>query len=365
VLLVNGDPRTVRHEDELFYLETALRPGDRADSALAVTTTTVDELARRRLDDYDVIFLCNVKPPERRVVADLVAWVERGGGLAVTLGDNVDPDAYRREMGPLLARPLRSMRQLSDGGRATVGEGSARLERIGRFDAGHPIFGIFSARAAGLREASFWKLFLVELEGGSAEPRTLAHFTSGAPALIEASLGEGRLLLWASTIDRDWNDLPIHPAYLPLVQQMARHLARSPVEERESQTIVGRERVIPFAEGDHRVEVLAPSGRRTTFEGARLRGRTEVTFTDVTEPGFYEVSLAGAPDAVRPAAAFVANLDPRGSDTTRVADAELHAGGTGASGLASGARRRVELWHALAAALLLFLFSEALLTWRG
>jgi hypothetical protein len=28
-------------------------------------------------------------------------------------------------------------------------------------------------------------------------------------------------------------------------------------------------------------------------------------------------------------------------------------------------RRRVELWHALAAALLLFLLGEAVLTWRG
>ena len=32
VLLVDGDPRTVRRDDELFYLEAALRPGDREDS---------------------------------------------------------------------------------------------------------------------------------------------------------------------------------------------------------------------------------------------------------------------------------------------------------------------------------------------
>ncbi|MBL0213441.1 MAG: hypothetical protein IPQ07_06140 [Myxococcales bacterium] len=31
VLLVDGDPRTVRHDDELFYVEAALRPGDRED----------------------------------------------------------------------------------------------------------------------------------------------------------------------------------------------------------------------------------------------------------------------------------------------------------------------------------------------
>ena len=42
VLLVDGDPRTARRDDELFYLETALRPGDRDDSQLEVTTGSKD-----------------------------------------------------------------------------------------------------------------------------------------------------------------------------------------------------------------------------------------------------------------------------------------------------------------------------------
>ncbi|MCH7553887.1 MAG: hypothetical protein IIC82_07825, partial [Chloroflexi bacterium] len=37
-LLINGDPRTVRYEDELFYVHAALRPGDRADSGTVLTT---------------------------------------------------------------------------------------------------------------------------------------------------------------------------------------------------------------------------------------------------------------------------------------------------------------------------------------
>ena len=45
VLLVDGDPRTVRHDDELFYLEAALRPGDREDSGTSVRSITAEELA--------------------------------------------------------------------------------------------------------------------------------------------------------------------------------------------------------------------------------------------------------------------------------------------------------------------------------
>ncbi len=364
VLLVDGDPRAVRHEDELFYLETALRPGDRADSAVVVTTTTVDELARRKLSEFDVIFLCNVKPLDARLADELAAWVEHGGGLAVTVGDNVDAEAYDATMAPLLARRLRSARQLSTGSK---GEDAARVEHLGRFEATHPIFTVFSARAAGLREASFWKIFLVEQAEGNVETTTLAHFSGGAPALIEARRGEGRLLLFTSSIDRDWNDLAIHPGFLPMVQQLARHLARSPVEDRETELVVGRARQLDVTEGDQRIEVTAPDGDRTVFEGARLKGRTQVTFTGVDRPGFYEIVADSGPDADtrRVVPGFVANLDPRGSDTTRLAPTELNAGAKATATTPQAARRRVELWHGLAAALLLFLLGEAVLTLRG
>jgi hypothetical protein len=42
VLVVNGDPRTVRTEDEAFFLEAALRAGG---SNFSVTTVLPDDLA--------------------------------------------------------------------------------------------------------------------------------------------------------------------------------------------------------------------------------------------------------------------------------------------------------------------------------
>ena len=365
VLLVDGDPRTVRHEDEIFYLETALRPGDRADSALQVSSTTVDELPRRRLADYDAIFLCNVKPLEPKRVSELEEWVKKGGGLLISLGENVDPDAYDAAMAPLLAQELRTVHQFALGPKAPD---AGRAERIGRFEPTHPIFSIFSAKSPGLREAAFWKAVLVgpsEKMGG--ERTTLARFAGGAPLLVEARRGLGRLLLYTSTLDRDWNDLPIHPGYLPLVQQVARYLSRSPVENADTELAVGRTRDIAVTPEDARIEVISPSGKKDLFEGARLAGRTTIPYGGVAEPGFYHVMVMrnGATRAL-PAADFVANVDPRGSDTRRVAAAELPTGGSGApNGEVAQGTRRVELWHGLAAALLLFLLGEAILTWRG
>ncbi|MBI4512080.1 MAG: BatA domain-containing protein [Deltaproteobacteria bacterium] len=391
-LVVDGDPRTVRHEDEAFYLETALRPGDRADSALLVTKTTTDELPRLQLSDYDVLFLCNVKPLDAARVAEIEAWLEKGGGLLVSVGDNVEADAYNATMAPILAQELRSLRDVAPG--ASPGEQEGRAERIGRLETGHPIFGVFSANAEELRGARFRRLFLVgptsrgeqrrsvpsllpaddnrrsvpSLLPADEHRRSVARFESGAPFLVEARVGAGRVLLMTSTIDRDWNDLPIHPGYLPLIQQVARYLARSPTRDPGGDLLVGRVREIPVAAADDRIEVTSPRGKKTIIEKKRIQGRTSVAFTDTSEPGVYRVATASAEGGLRQRQhmSFAVNLDPRGSDTRRVAADRIPvSAGSGNSGKSAGetaAAKKIELWHGLAASLLLFLFSEAVLT---
>ncbi len=374
VLLVDGDPSAVRHEDEVFYLETALRPGDRADSAVTLTTTTVDELPRRRLSDYDVVFLCNVPALDAARVAELAAWVDKGGGLFVSLGDNVGPEperAWNAAMAPLLAQELRSLREAAPG----VGgaDKTRRGDTIGRYEKSHPIFAVFPAGGGGLVEASFWKYYLVspQADGDRASRQILARFAGGAPALIEARRGAGRVLLWTSSLDRDWNNLPIHKGFLPFVQQAARHLARVPVEEQAADLLVGQPRELPVAAGDRRIEVTPPEGAKVIFEGDRLKGRRSVTYSPTSAPGFYRVAVVGADNISRPRPAldFVVNIDPRGSDTRKAAPSDLPGSSPSIDSPTATARakphHRVELWHALAAALILVLFGEAVLVRRG
>src|SRR5690606_28018940 len=49
VLLIDGDPRTRRHDDEIYYLAAALRPGDRDDGGASLTTATVADLSELEL----------------------------------------------------------------------------------------------------------------------------------------------------------------------------------------------------------------------------------------------------------------------------------------------------------------------------
>ncbi|HJZ88901.1 MAG TPA: BatA domain-containing protein [Polyangia bacterium] len=372
VLLVDGDPRTIRRDDELFYLETALRPGEAAvESQLEVQSVPADGLPKK-LSDYDVIFLCNAKAPPAAAVAALRAFVEAGGGLFISVGENVDPDAYQAALGDLLPQPLKGARAIAperrtEGESGLEGEGPA--ERLGRIDRRHPMLTVFSEDAV-LRKAPFYRLMLLAPTPDTESRRTLLRFESGAPALVEAEIGQGRVLLFTSTIDRDWTKLPINPDFTPLMQQAARYLARAPMREPEPPGVVGRPHQLPILPEVTRIEVTLPQGAHKLFDRAELSGRRELAFADTWEPGFYHVATAAADGTLepRPALDFAVNLDAKESDFAKArvsAPAAAGAGERSAQASADAPTRRIELWHAVAAALLVFLLLEGTITRRG
>jgi hypothetical protein len=369
VLLVDGDPRTSRRDDEVFYLETALRPGD-MNSALDVTTINADDLPSRRLADYDVVFLCNVKSLDGNALAD---YVRHGGGLFIALGDNVDPDAYDDALASLLPQPLQAIRSVGatisdrdDGERRAAGSGT--LQHLGRVDRNHPVMApLGEAQVADAIDAARFARYALFKPAPEANRQVLLRFADGAPALLESRLGEGRVMVFASTIDRDWNDLPIQPIFLPLVQMIARYLGRAPMRDPEPPLSVGQRHDVPLRERDARVEVTAPSGRVHTFERDKVAGRRALAFAATEEAGIYKVSAAGGDGVMRPRreASFVVNVDAAESDPGKITPAQLAALTTGSGGTtAEPPKRRVELWHALGAALLLLLLGEALLLRR-
>ncbi len=372
VLLVDGDPRTVRHDDELFYLEAALRPGDREDSGTSVRSIQAEELsaldpskAKTALDlnEFDVVVLANVAAlPAERVNA-LATWVRAGGGILVAPGDRVDPAAYGRTMLPLLPQSLSDPIDTTWG--ASPEDRDSRALHLVKWEADHPIFTPFSKDAPELADAKFFKIYLLGPTTATQDRKVLARFTNGAAALVEASIGAGRTLLFTSTLDRDWNDLPIHPGFLPLMQQAMRHLARKHAIGIDTDHAVGSSVALPT--GDlKRLEVRGPDGLGAVFEGDRIAGRSIVRFGKTDRPGLYKVIGTDQTNNTheRDELDFVVNLDPHGSDLAPAPPTMIPASGSSAGIEASDNTRRVELWHALAAAVLLLLLAEGFLVQR-
>ena len=384
VLVLDGDARTLRRDDEAFYLEMALRPGDRDDAPFAVTTQPLDE-GVAALGDFDAVFLCNAKASDvgrKGLDKALRQYVLDGGGLFITLGDNTEVDAFNTTLHELLPQalavvkttgPLRRAGQTAEA--AVPGESESALtgpgEHLGRMDRRHPLLLPFSSGRASesLLEARFGRYMLLRPTPRSTGDSggVILSYESGAPALIERQLGRGRVLLFTSTIDRDWNNLPIQPAFLPLLQQTVRYLSHAPLRDSEPATVIGQPRDIRLQTGDTRVEISLPSGKKRLFE--RLGGRQVLTFTDTIEPGFYRVAAAGDSGVLRPRPAefFVVNVEASEADLqppppSRLSALQRPLSDSGAGTEGSGApKRQVELWHYLGALLLGLLFGEALL----
>ena len=55
--------------------------------------------------------------------------------------------------------------------------------------------------------------------------RVVARLADGTPLLLDKQMGEGHVLLFASGFENVTNDLPLHPGFVPFVDQSARYLS--------------------------------------------------------------------------------------------------------------------------------------------
>ena len=99
-----------------------------------------------------------------------------------------------------------------------------RPARLGALEYGHPIFEPFRAPRSG-DFSSARASTAIARRCRHRTRRSLARFDDGAPALVERRVGNGRVLMWTSTLDLQWNDLPLKSVFLPFVHRMATTLA--------------------------------------------------------------------------------------------------------------------------------------------
>ena len=311
VLIVDGDPRRSLRASESYYLASALNPGGSEESPFLAKVITAEELAGIDLRPYQAVFLLNVARP---LTSKLASFLESGRPLFIFLGDLVAPEEYNRF--PLLPFRLRGVREME----------ASRPERVSRIDYSHDALRPFSGPSGeSLRGASFHRYFIIE--GGARDLLTLGNKD---PLLVEADLGKGRLFLFASSADLDWNDLPLRAAYLPLIQGLLKEAVGLTKDFLPAGLKFGE----PF-EGARPTQVVGPRGGPGIYQvGGVRRG---------VNPPFEESDLGKVSDG---------ELKKRfGAINIRVVAYEEKASGA----LRAGRR---ELWPHLLAFLLLILALE-------
>jgi hypothetical protein len=189
---------------------------------------------------------------------------------------------------------------------------------------------------------------VMQLEPDSGHHGTvLARFAQGMPALLLRERSKGRVVLWASSIDRDWTDLPLRPGFLPLASAIVTYLGGSSTGVVVRSLVTGASLQLPASAG---LQLRAGAGSWR----AVARGRKSYTFA---RPGRF---LLRQTDDHRVVAALAVNGDPRESMLRR---GRLPQSGKAGSA-SSGAPARKPLWHVLGLLLIVLLLVEGWLIRR-
>lgn len=209
VLIVVGGPASANG----FYLSRALQAEAEEGADFDVRVVTGAALAALLPPDVaaqSVVMILSTHGLDRRVGEPLRAFLGAGGGVFVAAGPDVDPSVLSALFD---WRPAVAPREARGGGSFAV------------TDLRHPIFRPFDAVAANFAQVGFSRAW--QIDAGSTW-RVVARFTDGAPALVERPAGSGKVLLFTSDVDRRWNDFPLHPAFVPFTQEVARYLGARP-----------------------------------------------------------------------------------------------------------------------------------------
>jgi hypothetical protein len=318
-LVVNGEPSPIRYRDEAFFVDAALTA---AGSPVQELIRDPESAFREPFDHYDLLFLLNVSAPPPEVARRLIEFVQRGGGLLISMGDRIEPEAYNKLLGPILPRGLRMVKTAVPTEASDPEASAAKIKEVA-FD--HVLFLPFSGKAReGLTSARFFKYMLLEpaqtSAGSAASSEVLATFDDGAPALAFARRGQGRVLLYTSTVDRDWTDLPLRTSFLPLIQRFGSFLSGSLEERDEARARVGA--MVPLAASAPQSISLVRSPSGTALP-LRKRDDGSALVGPIAEPGLHQVfNPSGEPI---PELSFAAGLEASESDLTRLKPEELSA----------------------------------------
>jgi len=322
VMVVDGDPETISHRSESFYLERALNPFSVSLSHIDPTISTLAELPLRNLSDFSVVILANVRELSPDYELELENFVLNGGALLFGMGDQVNPKYINERLGNLLPVKLDSQYQPK--------EGEPPLHLLLKNNT-HPVMKIFSPKELEeMREINFYSMYTIQARENKIF-KVGTWFSNQNPAVIEANVGKGIVVLFLSSLDRDWNDFPIQPTFLPWIQRWTQYSARGLDSIFRQNFLVGETFRQNASGSDSNWIVRAPDG------ALHLLGNEEEVFSNTFQPGIYHLfslpssetssaiqkTLAKIPNGAEPAGTFTVNIDIKESEPGKISQKEI------------------------------------------
>ena len=285
---------------------------ERIARSLDVQVVRADLLDERRIQEADVIVVADA-----RVDGHRSQWlrrrVEEGAGLVVFAGPKQGAAEEIAGLGGFGGRdpsPLRWREPVGDVDDERGGRG------FGPVDLTHPLFAPFrtpserptDGSAGGRIEAFDTLRFFRHVPLAAVDPApqadkapavptapvmVLARLDDDTPVIVETRIGRGRVLVSGLAATPDWSNLPVHPAFVPL-------LLRAVQTVRPDPPAVAAESVHPYEPAPIRLEerwkravvqATDPAGTKTAIETVAGDGRVTGALEETRRIGYYEFDV--------------------------------------------------------------------------
>lgn len=296
ILLIDGGTTEDLLEAEAGTMAFALQSaGVYGDESLFTVShqslTDLDNLSRQMLYDFRGVVLADVPSLSRNQQFALETFVEDGGGLLIATSQDVDPSFYNDwyddgdGLFPCLLNEIVEFKEKTEPFHPLfpAGIGAHILE----------IFDLSRERVLNeVRVTQYWKCEPHE------EALAIARFDQD-PFLIFRPYGEGRVMVWNTSLNPTWSTFPLTQDYLPLAQNLMVYLAagvRSPINLAQLDTLVY---AVPAQQARsetgiwENVSIVTPNGVAHDLEGAVLGGEWVAEWQQTQTTGVYTVK---APD---------------------------------------------------------------------
>jgi hypothetical protein len=374
VLIIDGQLTSAGDFASSRFLRAAFQPVDEAREATSLVqpkVVSVSECASEKLEDYAAVIVNDVLRLPAEVLARLTENVRNGHSAWFILGPRTEPafvKADLRESGLLAI-------QMNDAHKP--GAASTPIEVV---DAQNPMVRLITAAEknalAGAVTRGWWP---VTPQGGG-DVNVVLKTQTGDPLVIERGVGTqgGRVVAWASGVDGGaWNNWPLQPQFVPLVNETLYHLVSGQNRGLENRMIQAGRDIVWTGPADPRVAkatLTRPDATNVNLTPRHVNTRQSLSYNDTFLPGLYQLRFDQT--AVAQPIYFGVGIDPRelapltlspgdvrkltdrGFLEKRLKDRTEIAAAVGA------VNKGRDLWPWVAVVLLATLVFETFMTWR-
>lgn len=387
VLIIDGQLTSAGDFRSSQFLRAAMQPVEASQDDKTLVQpkiVSVTDAAAEKLEDYAVVVVNDAPGLPTDLLNRLTDYARGGRAVWFIFGPRAEQSFIARDLGEA-GLFLASVKGRHLPGDAVAGPGGAPTTSpsgggtgIEVKDPRNPMVQLITAAErntlSGAVTRGWWSI-----TPESNDARVVLATAGGDPLIIERPIGNsgGRVALWLTSADAKWNNWPVMPNFVPLVNETLYHLASGQTRGLENRRLNAGQEIVwagPELPLVQNVSITRPDNSKVQVAPRVSNGRSVLSYNDTFLPGLYALRFdkTEVPQPVY----YGVGIDRRELDATALAPSDhkwlaergylerrLETPGELASAVGT-VNKGSELWPILAVILLASLLFETFMTWR-